>query len=284
MEKPRDAEPGPSREELRQISKSKTTGEFSGATPTPEQAASRATDDARVAELRESLGLEPELSDRRGIGNEKRVREGQPEYYNGFGQAVLAPRSEYASTEAERVSELKEWDKKISLAKSLGIELPDSTPLDKDDPDFYNKFRDTQLLAERAISKHYETFGKNLAKDPDMKQLITALFDARKAQREATSGSYGELLNVGLSPLRLKLSPKNIFYSAWLNFAGGKAVVDKGQEAMSKTEEVREKVVDLVCKKFQDAGLNSGLRTPVTPENTNQRRTGEIIGINLLSS
>ena len=67
MEKSRDAEPGPSREELRQVVKSKVTAEFSSATPTPEQVAKRATDDAKVAELRVSLGLEPELSDRGGL-------------------------------------------------------------------------------------------------------------------------------------------------------------------------------------------------------------------------
>ncbi|MDP3965818.1 MAG: hypothetical protein Q8Q13_03405 [bacterium] len=284
MEKASDAPPGPSREELRQISKSKTTGEFSGATPTPEQAASRATDDARVAELRESLGLEPELSDRRGLGDEHRVQEGQAKYWNGFGQPVLAPRSEYADREVDRVSGLKELKGNIELAKSIGIEVPTLNLPDKDDPAFNKKIHEEHVVFGRTVRAHYENFAKNLKDDPEMRGLLRALSDAERSQREATSGRYGELARTELSPLRLNLRPKRIFYSA-LHALGGSSVVEKGQATMRKTDAVRDQIVALMCKRFEDAGLNKApsFSTPVTLANSNWGRVKDVMGINIMS-
>ena|SRR3989338_9054319 len=284
MEKSRDAEPGPSREELRQVVKSKVTAEFSSATPTPEQVAKRATDDAKVAELRVSLGLEPELSDRRGLGDESRVQEGQAKYWNGFGQPVLAPRSEYAAREVDRVSGLKELKGNIELAKSIGIEVPTLNLPDKDDPAFNKKINEVHVVFGRTVRTHYENFAKNLKDDPEMRGLLRALSDAERAQREATSGSYGELARTELSPLRLNLRPKRIFYSAF-HALGGSSIVEKGQAAMRKTDAVRDQIVALMCKRFEDAGLNKApaFSTPVTLANSNWGRVKDVMGINIMS-
>src|SRR3989338_7433785 len=94
MEKARDAGPGPSREELRQAVRSKVTDEAVSATPTPQQIRDRAENDARVAELRRHLGLEPELSHRPGVqdGKSRPEKEGSFVYSgNGFYEKNTKP-------------------------------------------------------------------------------------------------------------------------------------------------------------------------------------------------
>lgn len=146
LDKQKATEPGPSREELRQAVKSKVTPEFSSATPTPEQEAQRAIDDARVAELRTSLGLEPELSSRPGVQDflPRPEKEGTfnfiPEPYGSM--PIPARRSEYANQEAGEIR---------FNAKKFGLDLVN----DPDMKTLIGQYREAQSVEAQIMREGY---------------------------------------------------------------------------------------------------------------------------------
>ncbi|MDB5260241.1 MAG: hypothetical protein JWN37_472 [Candidatus Nomurabacteria bacterium] len=179
---------------------------------------------------------------------------------------------ELKNEDFEKSLQLNSLKSKLVRAQSLGIDVPFDLP-EASDPLYRDRYREMQRFIEGRLDEHYEKFGKSLAQDPQMRILIMEYNQAVLEERRSTSGNFSLLTHPSFSRVKKRLQKRTS------KVLGGVNILQKGEMAIIRREELENKIISLLCAKYERAGLNNDPYRSISTSSINIAQALEIMGV-----